>query len=212
MVTAPRRFIEETEMRIPSELMACRNELRRNFNNHHYERSDGGILFPKIGASAGGLFIGGVVSASVNGGPEEISPNLITNEGLAHIVSVIVGGGSQVGTWYIAPFGTDVSPAASWTAANFTATAGEIAAGYDETTRVEYDETASGASADNSASKATFTANTAITVRGIGILSVANKSATTGKLLAAARLATDKDLTDDETIDIQYTLTAANGS
>lgn len=50
-----------------------------------------------------------MLSVSVNGGPWEDTPNLIVNEGLAYLLNVGLSAGSQLPTFYIAPFAANVT-------------------------------------------------------------------------------------------------------
>src|SRR3546814_20666005 len=83
--------------------------------------------------------------------------------------------------WYVAPWSNNVNPASTWTAANFTATAGEFTA-YDETARPVWtpgdiaDQTVSSVLDD-----AEFTINSAGKIYGAALLGASAQSATTGK-------------------------------
>jgi hypothetical protein len=186
-------------------------ELRRAARNFHYERDEeGGILFP------GGVRMGGVFDYQLNDGPIEYGPNLIVDEFLDSMLEQLFGGTAKIGTYYIAPFAGNVTPAASWTAANFTSNSTEFTA-YDEAARQEWTVgSASGGSIDNSASKASFTVSAApsqTTIWGAGLLSASGKSATTGVLVAANKAATARDnLVEGDVITIGYTLTVTDNS
>ena len=181
-------------------------EVLRALANQKFEITDeGGIFIPSMGGSVMGAYHvehrrkGDLLS-------RDVSPNIVTTEGLNHILSVTVAGGSQTGTWYVALFEGNVTPGASLTAATFTATTTECTA-YDESTRVAYVEgaVASGA-VDNSASRAVFTMNATKTVYGGGLLSVSTKSSTSGVLLSAAKFATARAVVDDDELSVRFNL------
>jgi len=137
----------------------------------------------------------------------DISSNIVTTEGLNHILSTVVAGGSAVSPWYIALFEGNYTPVAGLTAATFTASATECTA-YDEAARVAYVEgTPSGGVIDNSASRAVFTMNATKTIYGGALLSVSTKSSTSGTLLAAARFSSSRAVVDDDELSVRYSLT-----
>lgn len=137
----------------------------------------------------------------------DISSNIVTTEGLNHILSVVLGAGSAVSPWYIALFEGNYTPVAGLTAATFTASATECTA-YDEAARVAYVEgTPSGGVIDNSASRAVFTMNATKTIYGGALLSVSTKSSTSGTLLAAARFSSSRAVVDDDELSVRYSLT-----
>jgi hypothetical protein len=136
--------------------------------------------------------------------------NLMPTEGLNHLISVGVKGGTQIGTWYIGLFEGNYTPLATDTAAAFPAAATECTA-YDETTREEFVDGAAAAGAvNNSASKAEFTLNASKTLYGAFMASAPAKGATTGVLLSAARFASPKAGEAGDIIRVTGGLTLAN--
>lgn len=137
----------------------------------------------------------------------DIASNIVTTEGLNHILSTVVAGGSAVSPWYIALFEGNYTPVAGLTAATFTASATECTA-YDEAARVAYVEgTPSGGVVDNSASRAVFTMNATKTIYGGALLSVSTKSSTSGTLLAAARFSSSRAVVAADELSVRYSLT-----
>ena len=137
----------------------------------------------------------------------DTASNIVTTEGLNHILSVVLNNGSKVSPWYVALFEGNYTPVAGLTAANFTANATECTA-YDESTRVEYAEgTPSGGVITNSASKAVFTINASKTLYGAALLSASAKSSTSGTCLAAARFSSSRPVEDNDEVAITYSLT-----
>jgi len=167
-----------------------------------YEKTPEGIYFPEERALAQGVFV-----VSKRGEADEFSHNLVVNEGLDYILSAAVGATAGVSNWYIALFTGDVSVVATWTAATFTATSTEWTS-YDEATRVLWNKGAvASAGIDSFSSKSSFTSSSDTQViRGAALLSASAKSATSGTLLAASRLSSDKTLDTGEILDVGYGL------
>lgn len=174
-----------------------------------YVATDGGILVPEHKFVMGGVFScehyrkGKLIDAWED-------HNLVVNEGLNHILDVQFHAATQITTWYLAPFEGNYTPVATVTAATITAASTECTA-YDESTRVEYNEAAPASqSITNSANKATFTFNATKTIYGMFLVSASAKSATSGKLFAAARFGSSKSVVDDDQLLVTYTFTASS--
>ncbi len=191
-------------MQLSKDLMAHRNEFARAIINKKFEFSPQGILFSKQG-----VFINGHMESWVNGRDHFVDPNIIPTEGLNHILSTIVGGGTQVNPWYVALFSQNVTPQATLTAATFTATMTEFT-GYDEATRVAYVEGAVAAgSVSNTASRAEFSINAPATIYG-ALLGAQAKSATTSVLLSCSLFNTGRPVIAGDTLQTMYTLGATS--
>lgn len=174
-----------------------------------FKRTAGGILLPLAALAVGGRFTVDHVRKGEIISTEECA-NLVTNEGLDHILNVVFHGSAQITTWYLALFEANYTPVATLTAATFTAAATESTA-YDEATRQDYVEAAaSGQSITNSASKATFTMNASKTIYGAGLISASAKSATSGTLMSAARFGSSKAVVDDDQLLLTYTFAASS--
>lgn len=174
-----------------------------------FERSAGGILMPNQKIVMGGVFAcehyrkGKLID-------QWEDHNLVVNEGLNHILDVEFHAATQITTWYLAPFEGNYTPVATVTAATITAASTECTA-YDESTRVEYNEAAAASqSITNSANKAAFTFNATKTIYGFFLASASAKSATSGKLFAAARFSSSKGVADDDQILVTYTFAASS--
>ena len=186
-----------------------RREFMRSFRNGYWETNDAGLLVMKQQkALFGGAFI-----HDVNGVDEQIARidfNLLPNESLDNWLDVHLAAGTQITAWYTALYGGNVSPASTWTAANFDANATEID-DYDEGFRQTWTPgSVSGQSVDNLAAKAAFTISATVTVWGAAILSDNTKSGTAGILLAASKFTSSRDLEDDDVFNIGYTFQAAS--
>lgn len=193
-------------MKIAAEILARRRELARELANNKYEKADSGLLFPRLGS----LFIGGHMDHWLNYADGAVDPNIIPTEGLNHILSILVAGGTQVNPWYVSIFSGNVTPGASLTAATYTATCTEFTS-YSESTRVAYvDGSIAAGAVDNDASRAEFTMSGSGTIYGGALLSASAKSSTSGTLLAAVRFSSSRAVVSGDTLQVKYTLSATS--
>lgn len=186
------------------DLVKHSREFAAYLRNHQYETTDAGLVFPKAHAVASGMY-----AHRVNGGEWSYDPNLLPSEGLTYLLSLL-GAGTKLTTWYLAPYSGAISPSANWTAATFSSTASEITSGtegYTNATRPTWTPgTAAADTINNNASPVTFTIITASTlsINGVGMLSASAKGATTGVLLSATRFAATRTFADDDLFDVKY--------
>ena len=144
----------------------------------------------------------------------EKTNNIITNEGLNHILDVILHGSTQITTWYCVLAESDTNAAAGMTYAVPVYT--ETTA-YDEATRPAYVEAAANAqSITNSANKAVFTINGTKTMYGAALVgggtdgNTKGDAAGGGTLLCYAKFGSSRAVVDDDVINLTYTLSAAD--
>jgi len=137
-----------------------------------------------------------------------VAENLVVNVGLQHILDIVFSAGSQVDPWYVGITAADPSPAAGDTMAShggwteFT--------NYDEGARQAWVEVRSDQSMDNSASKAAFTISQDSSSIGGAFLNSA-ATGTAGTLMCcAAFTGGNKAADDDDTLEVQYTFSAAD--
>ncbi len=141
----------------------------------------------------------------------DVIENLVVNAGLDHALDTELSGGTPVTTWYVGltdgtptvAAGDTMASHAGWT---------EVTA-YDEANRVTWvDGGVSSQSVDNSGSTATFTVSAdSTTIGGAFLVSNNTKGGSTGTLYAAGAFsAGDKDLDDDDTLDVTATFTLAD--
>lgn len=175
----------------------------------NFEQSEGGVLMPIQKLLLGGQFhLQHVRDGEVI--DEETFDNLVTNEGIDHILNTVFHGGTPVTTWYLGLFEGNYTPVATVTGATITSASTESTA-YDESTRVAFDEAAaSGQAITNAASKATFTMNATKTIYGAFLVSNSTKSATTGVVMSAARFGTSKAVVDDDQLLLTYTFSGVS--
>lgn len=136
----------------------------------------------------------------------ELAHNLITNEGLDHILDVVLHGESQVATWYVGLKNTG-SVAAGDTLASHSGWAENT--NYTGDRKAYVEAAASSQSITNSANKASFAIDTdSQTIDGAFICSAA--SGTSGILLCAADFSSAKSADDGDTLEVTYTISAAD--
>lgn len=184
-----------------------RAEALRRLRANEFEITDNGsVLIAKMG-----LIFAGSWDVKAGDGPWEINPNLVVNEGILHLLDVGLDQGAANAAFYVAPFTGAITVAATLTAATFTATATEFT-NYAEVTRVLWANNVASANAiGNTTTAALFTVSTGGgTIRGAGLVSTSTKSGTTGKLIAAARFATDKVMAAAEELRVKYTITGTS--
>ena len=202
-------------MGIMSSLGRFAGEAARSLRNGHFERTPNGLYFPKAKVAVGGVLRHSHISAQGDVLDVAVDPNLLTDEGLNYILNAALGGQSQVGAFYLAPFSGNVTPAAGWTGANFAANATEFTA-YTNSTRLPWTTVAStakaiGNSAAIAAATATFSAGGPYNLYGIGLTQASAKSATTGVLVAAVRFGTPRlNMAAGDKLAFEYVLAAAD--
>ncbi len=137
--------------------------------------------------------------------------NLITNEGLDHALNVILNVDTQIDPWYVLLFNTNTTPLATFTYATPVFTE---SANYDEVTRQAYVEAAaSSQSITNSANRAVLTMNATETIYGAALVSDSTKDdqvAAGAILFCAALFSNAKSVNDDDTLEVTYTVGAAD--
>lgn len=140
----------------------------------------------------------------------ERAKNLVTTVGLNDILDKYLKGSSYTAAWYVGLLsatptlaaGDTMSSHAGWT---------EVTS-YDESVRQTLTlGTVSGGSVDNSASKAQFTINAAVTAGGAFVTTNSTKSGTSGTLYAEVAFTSgNKSLADTNVLSVTITLTAAS--
>lgn len=186
--------------------MKHEKDIARFIRNGDYELTEGGVLIHSaILAHAGRYY------DSINGAPMQFAgENLIPAEGIAHVLNTVWGAEAKQATWYIALFSGNVTPAPTWTAANFAANATEITSlteGYSQTTRPEFvDAAASGGVLGNLASRAVFTivCSTTLNIYGAGLLSSNVRGGTSGILSSASRYASVRTVSNGDSYEVGY--------
>jgi len=171
-----------------------------------FQQTEEGILFPREGILAGGEYFGRVNGAEW----EKEGDNLITTEGLAHILNVALGPTAKPVGYYLALFSGTAAPAANWTAASFAATANEITSmteGYTAATRPAWTPgTATAGSIDNMAAVASVTIATvaSLNVTGSALLTNSTRGGTSGVLISASKYAAARTFQNGDNYDIGY--------
>jgi len=133
----------------------------------------------------------------------EEKDNLITTEGLNHILDTTFHAGTAVTTWYIGLKGSGTAAAADTLASHASWTE---ATGYGGT-RKEWTEGASSAGSMTNSSSVDFTINATATVAGAFLASAT--SGTTGTLYGIVDFATARSVLSGDTLQITVTVTAS---
>lgn len=159
-----------------------------------------------------GVTASGVYYDRINGGEWQETPNMVTNEGLTHMLNVAMGTTPKPAGYFLALFSAAAAPQPTWTAASFASTASEIVSmteGYSSATRPAWTPTnTSTQSIDNMAtgSVAKVTIKTAgqLTVQGAAILTNSAKGSTAGVLVSATKYPAARIFQDNDTYEIGY--------
>ena len=186
---------------------SLRQELAADLRAERFDLTPEGVYFPRQSVLAAGEYFD-----RVNGGEWTRTPNLVVNEGMAHILNVALGATAKPAGYFLALFNGAASPQANWTAASFAAAASEIVSmteGYTNPTRPAWTPSAaSGNRIDNMAAVATVTIATAaqVNVTGAAMLTSSGRGSTTGVLVSATRYAAERTFQNGDTYDIGYRL------
>ena len=149
----------------------------------------------------------------VNGGAWVRIGNLITDEGLSHILNVAFGAEAKPQGYYIAIHNGTATPAANWTGATYAAAASEIVSlteGHNSATRPQWNpEPANGGVIDNVNTAASFTVTTAgvLTITGCALLTSAQRGGTSGVLISAVQFPNARQLQDGDRFELGYRIT-----
>lgn len=188
----------------------------------NFQRNAGGILTPKPQQ----LILGGTFHCEhrrfkeyrVVGGWEKIYQtidewdvhNLVTNEGLNHLLNTEFDAGTPVTSWFIGIFQGNYTPLSTDTAANIASNSTECSS-YTSPTRPAWTAAAaSSQSISNTASPATFTFNGSVTVYGAFLISNSTISGTSGTCFSAAQFGASKAVVNTDQLIITYTFNAAS--
>ena len=189
-----------------------RREIARHLRNGRTEMTPSGLLI-KGGMNA---LCNGIFKDTLYRDGEadpQISPNLVVNQGLIHILNTVFAAQAPITAWYIGLFSGNVTPQANWTAANIVANSTELT-GYASGTRPAFTTAVvSAPSIGNTGNEADFAfdASGPYTARGAFLISAPAKGSVTGTLMAATRFAADRTgLNSPDHLGVQYILTAAD--
>lgn len=195
-------------MKKAKNLMMIQSAIAAISTGAYTDNGDGSITTDQ-GVTASGMYYD-----RINGGEWQETPNLITNEGLTHILNVAFGTTPKPAGYFLALFSAAAQPQATWTAASFASTASEIVSmteGYSSATRPEWKPVnTSTQSIDNlapaSVAKVTIKTASQLTVQGAAILTNSSKGSTAGVLVTATKYAAARVFQDNDTYEIGYRL------
>lgn len=140
--------------------------------------------------------------------------NIIVDEALAYVLDVALQGGTQIPTWYMAPYKNNYTPISTNVGTSFpTAGVANEMTDYDEATRGAFVPTlvlTPPLNVNNIASRAEFTFNNVVAqdLYGAFMISTSAKGDLTGTLFAAKKFPTVKNVIDDEILRVGYTIYA----
>lgn len=141
---------------------------------------------------------------------EDVCHNLVTNEGLNHMLGVELQGVAQITAWYLAVYTGNYTPLATDTAATLPGNSTECT-NYTGGSRPQWTPAAaSGQSITNAASRATYTFNATVTIYGAFMTSSATISGTAGTSFSAALFGTPKAVVNTDQILLTYTFAATS--
>ena len=136
--------------------------------------------------------------------------NIVTDEGLNHILNVVLHDTAKKATWYLEMFEDDYTPDGDETYAVPEYTECEA---YDEATRPEFNNAASSAeSTTNSANKGVFTMNATKTLYGASIVSVNTKGDEVGGgvLFCLGVFGASQPVINGNVVNLTYTCTSSD--
>jgi hypothetical protein len=135
-------------------------------------------------------------------------PNLVTNVGRNELLDACFRTGKAAGAWYVGLVNS-ASFTTGYATGDTMASHGGWVEGtpYSNATRPAYiPAAASGQSLDNSASKAAFTINATLTIRGAFLVDNGTKGAGTGTLYGVGDFSIARSVLSGDTINAQITL------
>ena len=186
---------------------ALASELLTSLQREQFDITSDGVFFPRQGIVAQGEY-----AHRVNGGEWTVDSNLVTTEGLTHLLNVALGATAKPAGYYLALYSGAISPAANWTAASFAATANEIVSmteGYTSSTRPAWTPSAASAGTiDNMSAAASLTIATAtvLNVNGAALLTNSVRGGTLGVLVSASRYAATRTFQAGDIYEVGYRL------
>lgn len=139
--------------------------------------------------------------------------NIVTDEGLNYILDSALSGATANTTHYVGLFKNNYTPISTNVLATFpgAGVANEANSEYDEAARPTWSEAGvSAKTITNSASPATFTFNTSVTIYGAFLASSSTKAGTTGNLISAAKFDSARSMLNLDVLNITYTLQASS--
>lgn len=184
-----------------------KDEIAQSLRDEIYDVTEAGVYFPRLGVLAQGEYFD-----RINGGAWQKTTNLVTNEGIVHILNVAMGAKAKASGYYLALFSGAAAPAANWTAANFASVANEIVSlteGYTNATRPQWspvDTTTNSIDNMTAAASVTIATSSQLNVTGAALLTNSVRGGTTGVLISATKYAAARTFQAGDIYDIGYRL------
>ncbi|ULJ66641.1 hypothetical protein [Wielerella bovis] len=194
--------------------MSLNKALLGELQKERFDITQNGLIFPALSVGVQGEYF-----YRVNDEPVQTAKNLITAEGLTHILNVAMGTTPKPTAYYLALFAGSAAPQSNWTAANFAAVANELtsqAEGYTNATRPVWtpsvavnnsiDNMGGGGDDVSKAVKVTIATASQLNITGAALLTAPAKGATTGALISAAKYPIARTLQNGDVFYIGYRL------
>ena len=81
-------------------------EIGRHLRNRKFELTPAGVMIDKGGMNA---LVNGVFIDTLNGGDPQVSPNLVVDQGLIHVLNTVFAATTPITAWYIGLYGAGAS-------------------------------------------------------------------------------------------------------
>ena len=167
------------------------------------------LLLPQAKTLLGGRILGQIIRDSQVIDEFEVK-NIVVNQGLNYLLGAALGAQSVVTAWYIGLFSNNYTILASDTAATISANSGEVTQ-YTAGTRQTWSSAPPASqSISNSATQASFTFNSTLTVYGAFLISSSAINGTSGTLFSGAQFGSAKAVVNSDILQLTYTFTAAS--
>lgn len=138
--------------------------------------------------------------------------NLIPTEGLNHLISAVLKGGTQVSNWYVGLYEGNYTPTSTATGSTIVSLSTECTA-YTEATRQQWvGGTVANGAVSNADSRATFTFNANKTIFGGFLVSSPVKGASADTLFSVVRFSTAKPVESGDILRVRADFASASAS
>ena len=139
--------------------------------------------------------------------------NIVVDEGLNYLLNSSLVAATPITTQYLGVFKNNYTPLAANVASTFTGSgvANEATTEYSESTRPVWNRvTATAKVVTNTASPATFTFASGVTLYGAFLVSTNTKGGTTGTLIAASKFSSARVMLISDVLNVTYSLTISS--
>lgn len=177
----------------------------------NFDVTNSGIIIPDASLMVGGVFSTEIIRDGISLGIERHA-NKVVNEGLNHLLGVVLSGVPAITSWFIGLWEDNVAPAADWTSNNLRTKVTECEA-YDEGARQAWQEDGAASQQITNSTKATFTINLSKAVYGAFLTSASPNDGSAdaaGTLFAASLFSVPRNVVDNDQLLVTYTVVASS--